>query len=179
VSEERRDILQVRASAALRKFVKEMKDAGHVGEQVDAYRLCIAVAIAVGRLPDPERQRKGRDTMFAANTLDTDESALRIAISEMYPDVAGTPYRAAEDLAEQGAEILKNLWRDEEVRYTDVLDLAERGAESDGANDGQEPGDAAEIPEENDAEDPGVDQQDDEQPAAGRVAGEDPAAPAG
>jgi hypothetical protein len=178
MSEERRDILQVRASTTLRKFVKEMKDAGHVAEQVDAYRLCIAVAIAVGRVPDPEQPRKGRDTMFAANTLDTDVSALRIAISEMYPEVAETPYRAAEDLAEQGAEILRGLWRDDEVRYTDVLDLAERGAEFGAVNDGEEPGDADAMAGE---EDPhaGVDQQSEERSDLDGAAAGGNTAPAG
>src|SRR4051812_47830486 len=106
MSEELDDILQVRGSGSLRKFLDELRDAKHIIELVDGYRLCIATACAFQRAPDPSRRYSNRQTMFARDTLDTSDQSIRTAIAEIYPDAAATPYRAAEDLAEQGADII-------------------------------------------------------------------------
>jgi hypothetical protein len=47
--------------------------------------------------------------------------SLRSAIVEIYPEARSWPYRAAEDLAEQGAEVLKNSMDGEEIWLEDLM----------------------------------------------------------
>ena len=58
--------------------------------------------------------------MFAVGNLDPD-GALRQAISEVYPVVRAAPSRAAEDLAEQGLEIIKSSFEGEDISFTELL----------------------------------------------------------
>lgn len=125
------DIGQVRGSGALRKFLDELRDAKHIIELVDGYRLCIATACAFQRVPEPTRKYSNRQTMFARDTLDTGDQSIRTAIAEIYPDVVHTPYRAAEDLAEQGAEIIKDLMVGDRLKFMDIVDRVERAAQAD------------------------------------------------
>jgi hypothetical protein len=110
------DIVQVGASPQSRATLDELKRTGHISDLMDGYRLAISVAIAFGR--EPRAQRGERRTMFAAGNLDSDLS-LRTTIREIYPAARDWPYRAAEDLAEQGLEIISGkmdgemLWMDE------------------------------------------------------------------
>jgi len=117
----RGDLQQVGASRATRTVLTELKDTGQIADLVDGYRLCIAAAYAYGCTPNLTRPEATRTTMFAANTLDTPDLALRTAIAETYPDARLMPYRAAEDLAEQGAEIVRNLMDGEKLRFSDLI----------------------------------------------------------
>lgn len=130
-AEGREDILQVRGSAALRTFLDDLRAAKHIIELVDGYRLCIATACAFQRAPDTTRTYRGRQTMFARDTLDTGDQAIRTAIAEIYPDVARMPYRAAEDLAEQGAEIIKGFMVGDNLKFMDIVERVERAAQED------------------------------------------------
>lgn len=131
------DLQQVGASGATRRLLTEMKDNGQIAELVDGYRLCIAVACTYGREPRIERDPQNRrTTMFAATTLDTEDLALRTAIAEIYPQARQTPYRAAEDLAEQGAEILQGYLEGESVKFTELIDRVEGLVEASGRRSG-------------------------------------------
>jgi hypothetical protein len=103
----------------------DLQQVGHIADLLDGYRLCIAIACTYGMVPNVERTGEKRTTMFAANTLDTPDLALRTAISEIYPDVRDTPYRAAEDLAEQGVAVLRDLLQGEDLRFTDLIQSVE------------------------------------------------------
>lgn len=113
------DIVQVGASTATRGVLEDLRDHGHVAELMDGYRLAISTAIAFKRSPR-QTGRSERRTMFAAGNLDPDMS-LRSAIVEIYPEARGWPYRAAEDLAEQGADVLKNSMDGEELWFEDLM----------------------------------------------------------
>jgi hypothetical protein len=115
----RGDIVQVGASAASRQVLEELQAAGHIGDLIDGYRLAIAVAIGFGR--EPRSIRVERRTMFAVGNLDPD-LALRQAISEIYPAVREHPSRAAEDLAEQGLEVIRESMQGEELSLSDLLE---------------------------------------------------------
>src|SRR3954465_14272798 len=110
-SEQRGDLVQIGASAASREALDRLKENGHISDLMDGYRLAIAVAIGFGR--EPRLGIRGdRKTMFAVGNLDPD-AAIRQAIGEIYPAVRSTPSRAAEDLAEQGLEILGDSFEGE------------------------------------------------------------------
>jgi len=113
------DLVQVGASTTTRSVLEGLRDNGHVAELMDGYRLAITTAIAFKRAPR-HAARGERRTMFAAGNLDPDMS-LRSAIVEIYPEARSWPYRAAEDLAEQGAEILKNSMDGEELWFEDLM----------------------------------------------------------
>src|SRR4051812_40668656 len=100
MADEITDIAQVGVSEATAKTLNELLELGHMGELSDGYRLGIAVALSFGRTPRSST-RSGRRTMLAASGLDPDGS-IRAAVREIYPEARTWPYRAAEDLAEQG-----------------------------------------------------------------------------
>jgi hypothetical protein len=118
MSEKVTDLVQVGASAGTRSVLETLRDNDHIAELMDGYRLAIATAIAFKRNPR-QTARGERRTMFAAGNLDPDMS-LRSAIAEVYPEARGWPYRAAEDLAEQGGEIIKNAMDGEEIWFEDL-----------------------------------------------------------
>jgi hypothetical protein len=113
------DLVQVGANTATRGVLEDLRDNGHITELMDGYRLAIATAIAFKRSPR-QAARGERRTMFAAGNLDPDMS-LRSAIAEIYPEARGWPYRAAEDLAEQGADVLRNSMDGEEIWFEDLI----------------------------------------------------------
>lgn len=115
-----KDLVQIGANSDSREVLELLRDAGHLAEFMDGYRLAIAIAIGFGR--DPRRGTgKDRTTMFAVGNLDPD-NALREAIKEIYPTARATPARAAEDLAEQGLEIIRQSLQGEEFAFTDILE---------------------------------------------------------
>jgi hypothetical protein len=114
------DILQVGASDATATTLNELVELGHISELSDGYRLGIAVALSFGR--PPRSQRRGRKTMLSVSSLDPD-GAIKAAVREIYPEAAGWPYRAAEDLAEQGVQILKDRMEGEDLSFADVMTL--------------------------------------------------------
>jgi hypothetical protein len=127
------DLVQVGANPNTRSVLEDLRDHGHIADLMDGYRLAIAAAIAFARKPR-HGERGERRTMFAAGNLDPDMS-LRSAIAEIYTDARTWPYRAAEDLAEQGAEILRNsmdgeeIWFDDLMRRIEEVNLGDHGEE--------------------------------------------------
>lgn len=119
MSEAITDVATVGASDATAATLNELAELGHIGELSDGYRLGIAVALSFGRVPRPTA-RKGRKTMLSVSGLDP-EQAIKAAIREIYPEAETWPYRAAEDLAEQGVEILKNQMEGEDISFADVM----------------------------------------------------------
>jgi hypothetical protein len=113
------DLTQVGASEETAATLNELLDLGHIGELSDGYRLGIVVALAFGRTPSTE-SRQGRKTTLAVSGLDPD-GAIKAAIREIYPEEASVPYRAAEDLAEQGVEILKDSMEGDAISFSDLM----------------------------------------------------------
>lgn len=123
MADEITDLVQVGASAESRDILDQLKTHGHIADLMDGYRLGIATAIAFGREPR-EKASAERVTMFAAGNLDP-EMAIRTAIAEIYPRARSWPYRAAEDLAEQGLEIVRDSVDGEEIAYAKLVDRIE------------------------------------------------------
>ncbi len=97
------DLLQIGVSTSGQKVLDEMHDGGLVSEQMDAYRLAIATAIAFGRSP---RGTEGSwKTKYAVSGIDPQQD-LKVIVAEIYPNFATTPYRAIQDLADQGLDII-------------------------------------------------------------------------
>src|SRR4051794_12244858 len=113
------DISQVGASEATSSILKELVDLGHINELSDGYRLGIAVALSFGRTPR-SGSRAGRKTMLSASGLDPD-GAIKAAVREIYREAAKWPYRAAEDLAEQGVDILKKEMEGNEISFAELM----------------------------------------------------------
>jgi hypothetical protein len=113
------DLTQVGASEETSSTLNELLELGHIGELSDGYRLGIVVALAFGRMPSTE-SRQGRKTTLAVSSLDPD-GGIKAAIREMYPAEASMPYRAAEDLAEQGVEILKDSMEGDSISFSDLM----------------------------------------------------------
>jgi hypothetical protein len=113
------DVATVGASDATAAVLNELSELGHIDELSDGYRLGITVAVSFGRTPHLTA-RKGRKTMLSVSGLDPD-GAIKAAIREIYPEAADSPYRAAEDLAEQGVEILKTYMEGEDLSFADVM----------------------------------------------------------
>lgn len=119
MSERLTDVATVGASEATSTTLNELSELGHIDELSDGYRLGIAVALSFGRIPRPT-SRKGRKTMLSVSGLDPD-GAIKAAVREIYPDAETWPYRAAEDLAEQGVEILKSYMEGEDLSFAEVM----------------------------------------------------------
>ena len=121
--EQVKDLAQIGASPASKDLLRALKAGGHISELQDGYRLAIALAIADGLEPRPDRGQD-RETMFAAALLDPDQH-LRLVIQEMYPNAETWPMRAAEDLAEQGLERLRTFMDGDRPWFTDVINHVE------------------------------------------------------
>jgi hypothetical protein len=120
VGSDKQDLVQVAATPAMRETLSQLQEHGHIADLVDGYRLGISVAIAFGREPGTS-ELSDRRTMFSTSTLDPDVS-LRTAIAEIYPAMRGTPYRAAEDLASQGLQIIQAEIEGEDIRYGELIE---------------------------------------------------------
>lgn len=129
------DLLQLGASDATRRVLESLKNNGHIDTLLDGYRLGVAVAIAFGKEPRNE-QGPVRKTMFQANSVDDNHGSLRIIMGELFPE-APWPYRAVEDLAEQGVQILGESFDGYDIWYADLLERIEKAspADSDVATD--------------------------------------------
>jgi hypothetical protein len=134
------DVQTVGASDETAATLSELSELGHIGELSDGYRLGIAVALSFGRVPRSQ-SRRGRKTMLSVSGLDPD-GAIKAAVREIYPEAAGWPYRAAEDLAEQGIAILKERMEGEDISFADLMSrLREANTALDGST--QQPAEAA------------------------------------
>lgn len=123
-----RDLVQIGASQESRDVLDRLRDAGHIGDLMDGYRLAIALAIGLGREPNLT-VRGERKTMFAVGNLDPD-NALREAIREIYPQARAMPSRAAEDLAEQGLAIAGyKYFQGEDLSFAEMMSAVEKANE--------------------------------------------------
>jgi len=116
----REDVKTVGASTTSSDQLESMVKNKLVADQVDGYRLAIAVAIALNKLPQLDR-RTARTTKFAAGNLDPDQE-LKTVVAELYPDFRSTPYRALEDLAEQGLTELSNRTEGDVLWFGPLID---------------------------------------------------------
>lgn len=122
------DLVQLGASDATRRVLESLKSEGHIDTLLDGYRLGIAVAIAFGK--KPHRDQQTRKTMFQTSSVDDVERSIRTTIIELFPDAADWPYRAAEDLAEQGVAIVGESMDGDEIWFGDLIDRIERANDS-------------------------------------------------
>jgi hypothetical protein len=113
------DLKALGVSAASQSQLAEMQRHKLIGDQMDGYRLAVATAIAFGRRPRAKAD-SSRTTKYAAGNLDP-EQELKTVVGEIYPDFKATPYRAVEDLAEQGLEILKEQSEGEVIWFGDLV----------------------------------------------------------
>ena len=128
-----RDLVQIGASQPSRDVLDRLRDAGHIGDLMDGYRLAIALAVGLGREPNLTA-RGERKTMFAVGNLDPD-NALREAIREIYPQARAMPSRAAEDLAEQGLAIAGDKYlQGEDISFAEIVSAVRKANEL--ANEG-------------------------------------------
>lgn len=88
--------LSADASADLDRIEEDLK----LPDRVDGYRFAVAVALAKGLVPTPEKVSRGT-SYSAMGTLDTDGS-LRAAVLALRNDHDGRPYALIERLAEAG-----------------------------------------------------------------------------
>lgn len=123
--DQKADLQQIGWTAETRRVLNELKDAGHIAELVDGYRLGVAVACAFGCQPRLEGRGERRTTAYATATVDTPDLSLRTAIGEIFPEARATPYRAIEDLAEQGVEILARQMDGDDLSFTQLLSSVE------------------------------------------------------
>ena len=100
-----KDVSQIGISPAGQTQIEEMRKNGLIARDLDGYRLAVATAIAFNRVPFAKKAPPSRTTKYAINSVDP-EQALRTIVVEVYPECRGVPYKAIEDLADQGLEIL-------------------------------------------------------------------------
>jgi hypothetical protein len=124
------DLVQLGASEETRRVLTTLQEHGHIQNLLDGYRLGIAAAIAFGKEPGREQPKAARTTMFQTSSVDDVERSLRTAIIEIYPKCAEWPYRAAEDLAEQGVALIAASMDGDEIWYADLIQRIEQANES-------------------------------------------------
>jgi hypothetical protein len=122
------DLVQLGASDATRRVLESLKNEGHIDTLLDGYRLGISVAIAFGKTP--RRDQPNRKTMFQTSSVDDVQRSIRTTIIELFPEATEWPYRAAEDLAEQGVAIVGESMEGEEIWYGDLIDRIARANDS-------------------------------------------------
>lgn len=129
---EERDLQQLRYSPVTRRLLTDLQETNQINERVDGFRLAVSLAVALGCTPRRDQSRQDWSNYAAANTVDTDDAALRTVITEVFPAFRRTPYRAIEDLAEQGAEILQQQYLDgDKLMLPQLLDtIAQAGPRS-------------------------------------------------
>jgi hypothetical protein len=118
MAEDLSDLVQVGASEDTAETLSNLVELGHISELSDGYRLGIAVALSFGRTL--RTGRSGRRTMLSTSSLDPDGS-IKAAVREIYPEARDWPYRAAEDLAEQGVAIIKSFMEGEDLSFADLM----------------------------------------------------------
>jgi hypothetical protein len=130
---EERDLQQLRYSPNTRRLLTDLVETDQINERVDGFRLAVAAAVALGFTPRRDQSRQEWSNYAAVNTIDTDDAALRTVITEVFPDFRHVPYRAIEDLAEQGARILLEQYMDgDDLMLPELLEtVAQAGPKAD------------------------------------------------
>jgi len=123
----RSDLAQIGWSPETRRVLQELKDAGHCNDALDGYRLAVAVACAYRLEPRLDRREGAapRTTAYNASAVDTADLSLRTAITEIFPAAKDVPYRAIEDLAEQGTEILAKQMEGDNLSFSELIAIVE------------------------------------------------------
>jgi len=122
----KKDLTQIGISSQGQSQLDAMRKTGLIVSDLDGYRLAVAVAIAFNR--SPVESASGRTTKYAVNSVDP-EQALRTIVVEVYPEFRSRPYRAIEDLAHQGLEILRMHSEGEEVWLGELVTKIEEANE--------------------------------------------------
>src|SRR4051812_25529805 len=121
------DIAQISRSPETRSVLDELEASKKVANAVDGFRLAVSLAIAFGCTPDVDPvKRQARGNWIAASGLDTGDSAIKTVVRELFPEVRGTPYRAVEDLGEQGARLIREKMIGDELDLESLIDSVER-----------------------------------------------------
>lgn len=120
VKDDRRTLsTSLSANDALARLVAH----GFFAEQVEAYRVGIAVALARGLTPGDVPERKNVTTKYNVGSVDP-EGKLRTLVQLLLPDQAERPYAAMEWLAEAGLRFLINQIDAEHRMLSEALTAA-------------------------------------------------------
>lgn len=112
------DLTNLGLSSDAHRVLKELKASGTFEEMVDAYRLGVAIAIALRADPPAVSDRAN---VFGAATVDQ-TGKLRTAVQALFPDSELTPYRLVERLANWGVLELERRRDGESIDLSGVVD---------------------------------------------------------
>lgn len=102
--------------------LKRLKEDGHFGEMVDAYRCAIALALAYGVVPDDNIT--SRSNIFNVGTVDPDKE-IYTAIKAIIPKGDVAVYKMAERLAEWGVNELSDKAKSGFLDFASLINDAE------------------------------------------------------
>lgn len=100
-------------------------------DDVQVYRLAVAVALAKGLRPRTDEPDSGYTTKYGLQTVDPD-GGMQILLTSMVPEYAETPNRWISRLASKGVHYLHSEIIGKSRPITEVLGIGE----GDGGNDG-------------------------------------------
>jgi hypothetical protein len=100
-------------------LLKRLKEDGHFGDMVDAYRFGIALSLASGILPSD--LPTPRTTVYSTATLDPDGS-IAFAIRTLIENSDVSAYRWAERLAEWGINEISTMTEFGEIDFAALAD---------------------------------------------------------
>jgi|SRR5688572_16262670 len=109
----------VGASEKGRRVLKWLTEQAIFPEEMDAYRFAIALGLSVGK----RTALVGRQTSFNVGSFDKDESMATLVRSLLPIEVSQT-YRAAEELAETGFDLIAPAMETGEFRFEDMIEMA-------------------------------------------------------
>lgn len=113
------DKVTVGLTAEGRAALAELMTTGWFRDEVDAYRVAIAVALSKGLVTD-ESRLKGVETKFNVGTLNRRDE-VRQLLSRLVPEVSDRPIEYAERLADAGLRHLATKLVDQDELLSDVL----------------------------------------------------------
>lgn len=111
------DKVQIGLSSETHEQLRRLREDGVFNDMLDAYRLGIALAIARGVIAPPETSF---GTIYQVSGVDPDGS-LRNLIAGLYPELAETPSRAMERLAEVGVAELSQLHEGGQLLFSELF----------------------------------------------------------
>lgn len=101
-------------------------------DDVQVYRLAVAVALAKGLHPRSDESESGYTTKYGLQTVDPD-GGMQVLVSSMVPEYAETPNRWISRLASKGVHYLYSELIDKDRPITEVLGIGEAENGSDAA----------------------------------------------
>lgn len=119
--EDKSQVTYALSSSGMTKLAR-LKDDGHFGTEVDAYRFAIALALASGAKPKAPTGK--RTTKYNVGTLDLDGS-LRFAVRTFAVSHEFSVDKALEYLAEWGIDRLSSMADSGEIPFESILTEAD------------------------------------------------------